>query len=241
MPHQPRIRIAAPATLAEAIARCIGPHARPIHIDPQRDYLWHLSGGWPGADILLLATNLPEAAALPLAEQVARARPSIRIVILTQTKSAVDARLAALFGACGAVSRYCGLSTLLTALEAAADGVPWYFGETTPEGGTVPSLKPSPREIEVLKALTSWPTRESAAAALRIGIDSFDRRVASLRRKLAAPGDAQLPHLAGELGLVAVRETPATNIPWLIGSHGFGLDPLPFKRSMVAPWPLQYC
>ena len=205
LPTGIRLRIAAAATLAEALARSIGPHALPIHIDKGRDYLWQLADEEDGPLILLIATHLPEVAALPLAERVAGTLPSIRIVMLTRTPSMIQARLAALYGACGAVSQMCGLAMLRTALRAAADGIPWYFGEPAPQGRFEASLKPTPRELDVLAALTSFATRK-AAAATRIGIDTFDRHVASLRKKLGASGSAQLHRRANVLLFLAALE-----------------------------------
>ncbi len=203
MPTGIRLRIAAAATLAEALARSIGPHALPIHIDEGRDYLWQLADQAGGPLILLIATNLPEVAALPLAERVAGTLPSVRIVMLTRSPSALQARLAALYGAFGAVAQVGGLSVLHTALRAAAEGVPWFFGAPIPGGALDSSLKPTSRELDVLAALTSLATRKAAAAATGVGIDTFDKHLASLRKKLGVSDFAQLQRLAPEIGLVA--------------------------------------
>lgn len=55
----------------------------------------------------------------------------------------------------------------------------------------------------MLAALTSLATRKAAAAATGIGIDTFDKHPASLRKKLGASSSAQLQWLAPEIGLVA--------------------------------------
>ena len=233
MPTGITVRIAAPATLAEALASSIGPHVQRIQIDPEREYLWRLAGEWPNRVILLIATNLPEVPALPLAEYVTGRLPEVRIVMLTRTPSTILAQLAAHYGAHAAVSQVCGLSMVRAAVRSAADGIPWYFGRPTPGDGFRTALKPTPRELDVLTALTTCPTRNAAAADLRMGIDTLDRHVASLRVKLDAPGSAQLHRLAAELGLVSPDDsrsrpsgpTPAAPTTWRPGRNSARFPP----------------
>ena len=234
MPTEVTVRIAATATIAEALARSMGSRAQRIHIDPLQEYLVELADEVPNGVILLIATGLPEIAALPLAESVTQRLPEVRVAILTRTPSTIQARLAALYGARVAVSQACGLAMLRAAVRSAAEGVPWYFGQPTPGGAFGLAPKPTPRELEVLSALTACPTRKAAAADLGMGIDTLDRHVASLRMKLGAPGSAQLHRLATEFGLVTPdcsRRRPSGPTPVAPTTWGPGRNSAPFPPS----------
>ena len=166
--------------------------------------------------VVLLDPSMPGAGSTQTIEQLARAAPAARVLVLTMHDDPAYMRAALQAGASGYIVKKAADVELLTAIRAVHLGRTFVDltrpGEETqgpevrrvsrdsPAGGQPRPL--SPREAEVLRLLAQGHTNQEAADHLAVSVKTIETHRRRLSDKLGLKSRAQLFRFAVEVGLL---------------------------------------
>jgi len=166
--------------------------------------------------VVLLDLTMPGAGSSQTIEQLARAAPSVRVLVLTMHDDPAYMRAALLAGASGYIVKQAADVELLTAIRAVYHGRTFVDlsrpGEETQRPKThhlardpLAGVKPMPlsrREAEVLRLLVQGHTNQEAADRLAVSVKTIETHRKRLSEKLGLRSRAQLYRFAVEAGLL---------------------------------------
>jgi two-component system response regulator NreC len=165
-------------------------------------------------DVLLLDITMPGGGGIGALEQIRKANPATRVLILTGHEDPEYLRVALVSGAAGFILKNAAGGELLSAIRTVHQGRTYVdptlagtalravlnaAGRGGEEG---PGALLSPREIEVLRQLALGHTNKEVANRLSVSIKSVETYRARLSEKLGLSGRAELVRYALENGLV---------------------------------------
>jgi two-component system, NarL family, response regulator NreC len=162
-------------------------------------------------DMVLLDVTMPGGDSLAEIRRLKRARPGLRVIVLTMHEEGNVVRQAVVAGADGYVVKRVPAADLLEAMRAVIDGrlrIDVTVGDgdlrVLLEDRAEPSAigRLSRREREVLRLIASGCTNQEAAEVLGVSVKTAESYRARLARKLGAGGRTDLVRIALEAGLL---------------------------------------
>jgi two-component system response regulator NreC len=166
--------------------------------------------------VVLLDLSMPGQGSTQTIEQLARAVPSARVLVLTMHDDPAYMRAALQAGASGYIVKKAADVELLTAIRAVHHGRTFVdltrpgdaaqtpgvqrISRDSPAGGQRRPL--SPREAEVLRLLAQGHTNQEAADELAVSVKTIETHRKRLSDKLGLKSRAQLFRFAVEVGLL---------------------------------------
>lgn len=167
-------------------------------------------------DVVLLDLSMPGAPSARTIEQVVRAAPKSRVLVLTMHDDPAYLRAALLAGASGYIVKKAADVELLTAIRAVHQGRSFvdltrpaeevaghevrHVSRDVPTTGQARPL--SRREAEVLRLLAQGHTNQEAADHLTVSVKTIETHRKRLSDKLGLKTRAQLFRFAVEVGLL---------------------------------------
>lgn len=167
-------------------------------------------------DVVLLDLSMPGARSAQTIEQVVRAAPKSRVLVLTMHDDPAYLRAALLAGASGYIVKKAADVELLTAIRAVHQGRSFvdltrpaeevgghqvrHVSRNLPTTGRARPL--SRREAEVLRLLAQGHTNQEAADHLAVSVKTIETHRKRLSDKLGLKTRAQLFRFAVEVGLL---------------------------------------
>src|SRR6476661_3602162 len=170
-------------------------------------------------DVITLDLTMPDGNGVEKIEQVCRACPTTRVLVLTMHDDPAYLRAALSSGASGYVVKKAADTELLGAIRAVHAGR--VFVDLESHGARSPSaLVPgdnprgasdnlSERERTVLERLAQGHTNQSIAEQLNLSVKTIESYRARLLKKLGLRSRADITRYAVEMGLIGRREQPA--------------------------------
>lgn len=155
-----------------------------------------------GPDIVLLDFGLPDASGLEVAIELARWVPDARVVVVTGRAGHDVARLLRDVGVRGVLSKAAPIEEIRAGLHAVMQGKEVIGPQFRLDEAQTGAAQLSPREIQVLMAVSRGLTNVQAAETLGISPKTVDTHRTSLMRKLGANSVATLLVRAARLGLI---------------------------------------
>lgn len=163
-------------------------------------------------DVAVLDISMPEMNGIEATRQIRRVSPGTEVLILTMQESEGLVRDVLAAGARGFVLKTDTSRLLLSAVEALAQGKPFFTGKVSelvlggfldPEraarGRSEEARRLSPREREIAQLLAEARTNKEVAAVLGVSVKTIDAHRANIMRKLNL-------HSVAELVRYAIRE-----------------------------------
>ncbi|HUO05853.1 MAG TPA: response regulator transcription factor [Candidatus Binataceae bacterium] len=130
------------------------------------------------------------------------------VIVLTATESAASGVKALRLGARGLVHKRFAIETLMTAIEAVAEGLVWMppivQAEFAAEGGPA-ARQLTTREAEIVRCVASGMRNGEVATQLSISESTVKTHLNNIFQKLALRDRMELTHYAISSGLVAVQ------------------------------------
>jgi two-component system, NarL family, response regulator NreC len=171
-------------------------------------------------DVVVMEMRLPRTSGVKAIEQLRRACPQTRVVVLSLYEDQAHARSALAAGGSAYVVKRAAASDLLSAIRAAYQGhffvdrslagpvLEGFLEKATQRSGEPGSPRGflSPREREVLALLAQGYTHRQIAEKIRVGVKSVETYRSRLSQKLKLQSRAELVRYAHESGLLtAIR------------------------------------
>ncbi|MEO6789064.1 MAG: response regulator transcription factor [Chthoniobacteraceae bacterium] len=163
-------------------------------------------------DVAILDISMPELNGVEATRQIRRVCPGTEVLILTMQQSEGLVREVLAAGARGFVLKTDTTRLLVSAVEALAEGKPFFTGKVSElvlggfldphaatRAGSDEGGRLSPREREIAQLLAEGKTNKDVAARLGVSVKTIDAHRANIMRKLNL-------HSVAELVLYAVRE-----------------------------------
>jgi len=172
-------------------------------------------------DVLLLDITMPGGGGIGALEEIRKASPATRVLMLTMHEDPEYLRVALVSGASGFILKNAAGSELLSAIRTVGEGRT-YVDPTlagialrnalvparpsgAPDGGLA---RLSPREIEVLRQLALGYTNKEIVNRLSVSVKSVETYRARLSEKLGLSSRAELVRYALENGMIAPEKGP---------------------------------
>lgn len=146
--------------------------------------------------LVLVSTSLGDWSGPDLCRTLREQMPHVKVVLMF-ADGRVPAALAASLGAVGALSKMMAPGAIVMALKHVAEG-----GRVFPKGRTVPPVKLSKRELDVLQHLASGLSNPETAATLNLSRHTIKQHTSAVYRKLGVRNRAEAASRAQELGLL---------------------------------------
>lgn len=166
----------------------------------------------PGTELAIVDLGLPDGDGATLIRALLRVEPAVRVLVLTSSSDRLDAARALAAGAHGVVNKVADIDEIIAALRAIGTGNSLITAEQAADlieidrndrarlfGSGARAIRLTPREIDVLQALTDGLSDREIAARLQIGTETVRTHLANIYGKLGV--DSRLQALA-----VAVRQ-----------------------------------
>jgi two-component system response regulator NreC len=162
-------------------------------------------------DVVLLDLSMPGPPSGVVIQQVLRACPETRVLILTMHDDSAYLAAAISAGAFGYVAKKVADSELLSAIRAVHAGrrfvdVAGPSGPSVASGTVVPERRAPKalgrREREVLRLLAQGHTNQEIADRIRVSVKTVETHRTRLREKLGLKGRAELYRFAVESGIL---------------------------------------
>lgn len=163
-------------------------------------------------DVAVLDISMPELNGIEATRQIRRECPKTAVLILTMQESEGLVRDVLAAGARGFVLKTDTTRLLVSAVEALAEGKPFFTGKVSElvlgafldpghaaRAATADSGRLSPREREIAQLLAEGKTNKEIAAKLGVSVKTIDAHRANIMRKLSL-------HSIAELVRYAIRE-----------------------------------
>ncbi len=163
-------------------------------------------------DVAVLDISMPGLNGIEATRQIRKACPGTAVLILTMQESEGLMRDVLTAGARGFVLKTDTARLLVSALEALAEGRPFFTGKVgemvlasfldpsrAARGGTEEPGRLSPREREIAQLLAEGRTNKEIATTLGVSVKTIDAHRANIMRKLSL-------HSVTELVRYAIRE-----------------------------------
>jgi two-component system, NarL family, response regulator NreC len=169
-------------------------------------------------DVITLDLTMPDGNGVDKIEQVCRACPTARVLVLTMHDDPAYLRAALSSGASGYVVKKAADTELLGAIRAVHAGRVFVDLESHRAGLPVALVSPdnarggdnlSERERTVLERLAQGHTNQSIAEQLNLSVKTIESYRARLLKKLGLRSRADITRYAVEMGLVGRHEQPA--------------------------------
>ena len=166
-------------------------------------------------DLALMDLTMPGMSGTAAIEQVRKASPGTRVLVVTVHDDAADARAALEAGAAGYVTKDMEGPELLAAIRALARGRTFVaHSQAASPGGTSPAgaaaaQRLSERERQVLELVARGHTNREVAERLVLFIKTVETYRARLSDKLGLRTRAELVRFAAETGLLDLPRNPA--------------------------------
>ena len=160
----------------------------------------------PGLDLVLLDLRIPGVTGLSALDEIARARRSLPVVVLSSSEDPRDARQALAHGAMGYIPKSASAQTLKAALHMVLNGdvyvPPLVLGQ--PEGAAhAPSPdRLTPRQVEVLRKLGGGVSNKVIAMDLALSEKTVKAHVTAIFKALGVISRTQAVARARETGLI---------------------------------------
>ena len=146
-------------------------------------------------------------------EEIPRLAERVKVVVLTASESAEQGVRALRLGARAIVQKRFAIETLMTALQALAEGLIWMPPEVQAEFAAefiaqdaATSKKLTPRESEIVRYVGIGMRNAEVAAKLSISEATVKTHLNNIFQKLNLRDRVELAHVALRLGLISVRE-----------------------------------
>ena len=152
--------------------------------------------------IVLLDFGLPDATGIEVAIELARWVPEARVIVVTGRAGYDVARLLRNVGVRGVLSKAAPIEEICAGMQAVMAGQEVIGPQFRLDEAQTGAAQLSPREIEVLMAISRGLTNVQAAEKLGISPKTVDTHRTSLMRKLGANSVATLLVRAARLGLI---------------------------------------
>ncbi|WP_238367592.1 response regulator [Mesobacterium pallidum] len=152
--------------------------------------------------IVLLDFGLPDATGIEVAIELARWVPEARVIVVTGRAGHDVARLLRAVGVRGVLSKAAPIEEICAGMQAVMAGQEVIGPQFRLDEAQTGAAQLSPREIEVLMAISRGLTNVQAAEKLGISPKTVDTHRTSLMRKLGANSVATLLVRAAKLGLI---------------------------------------
>lgn len=159
-----------------------------------------------GPDVVVMDLGMPELNGVDATEQICAALPETRVIILSMHSSADYVRPAVRAGASGYLLKGAGLSDLVTAIRAVAQGGAFF---SPAAAQVVVSDKPAEarpqlteREAQVLDLVASGCSSADIAEQIGVSVKTVERHRSRLMTKLDVSNVAALVRESIRLGLI---------------------------------------
>ncbi len=164
-------------------------------------------------ELAILDVSMPRMTGLQAANELARRKPELRVLILSMHDNEQYFFEALKAGASGYVLKTAANRDLIEACRATMRGEPFLYPaavralvrdylERASQGETTPSDPLSPRELEVVKLIAEGLTSDEIAEQLFISKKTVDRHRANMLEKLGMRNRVELTRYAIRRGLV---------------------------------------
>lgn len=166
----------------------------------------------PGIDLAIVDLGLPDGDGATLIRALLRIEPAVRVLVLTSSSDRLDAARALAAGAHGVVNKAADIDEIIAALRTIRAGRSLITAEQAADlgeldrtdrarllGSGAQAVRLTPRELDVLQALTDGLSDREIAARLQIGTETVRTHLANIYGKLGV--DSRLQALA-----VAIRQ-----------------------------------
>jgi two-component system, NarL family, response regulator NreC len=166
-------------------------------------------------DVLLLDITMPGGGGIGALDEIRRASPSTRVLMLTMHEDPEYLRVALLAGAAGFILKNAAGNELLAAIRTVQQGRTYVdptlggmalrSALTPPDGASEAETslgRLSPREAEVLRQLALGYTNKEIAARLTVSVKSVETYRARVFEKLGLTSRAEIVRYALEFGVI---------------------------------------
>jgi DNA-binding NarL/FixJ family response regulator len=179
-----------------------------LQTQPDIELVAQASGGRRGVrlahelrpDVVLMDLRMPDMGGIAATLAILDGRPSTRVVALTVASEDAEVTAAIKAGACGFLGKDTPMRDVAAAVRAAAYGVAWLSpsaadavlgrvrrAEAERQAISDPSVRLSPRELEVLHLIAQGMENAAIAKTLNISPLTVKKHVSSILTKLGLP------------------------------------------------------
>jgi two-component system, NarL family, response regulator NreC len=165
-------------------------------------------------DVLLLDISMPGMDGIAVTRELKKARPGVRVLILTVHEDEVVLREAIQAGASGYIVKRAAESELVNAIDAVVRGELYVHPSVTRALLAIPPAAPvaehedseellTPREVQVLRLIIQGYTNLQVAEHLNLSVRTVESHRANIMGKLGLHNRAELVRYAMEHGLLS--------------------------------------